>query len=54
MLDITKAKTKLDWHPKYNANEAIEKTVLWYKNFYTEEKNILNFTINQINEYMEK
>ena len=54
MLDITKAKTKLDWHPKYNAYEAIEKTVLWYKNFYTEEKNILNFTINQINEYMEK
>lgn len=54
MLDITKAKTKLDWHPKYNANEAIQKTVIWYKNFYTEEKNILNFTINQINEYMEK
>lgn len=51
MLDITKAKTKLDWHPKYNANEAIEKTVLWYKNFYA-NKNMQKYSIEQIKEYM--
>lgn len=52
MLDITKAKTKLDWHPKYNANEAIEKTVLWYKNFYA-NKNMQEYSIGQIKEYMD-
>lgn len=51
MLDITKAKTKLDWHPKYNANEAIEKTVLWYKNFYA-NKNMQKYSVEQIQEYM--
>lgn len=51
MLDITKAKTKLDWHPKYNANEAIEKTVLWYKNFYA-NKNMQKYSVEQIKEYM--
>ena len=52
MLDITKAKTKLDWHPKYNANEAIEKTVLWYKNFYA-NKNMQEYSTGQIKEYMD-
>lgn len=51
MLDITKAKTKLDWHPKYTAEEAIQKTVIWYKNFYA-NKNMQKYSVEQIQEYM--
>lgn len=53
MLDITKAKTKLNWHPKYNAEDAVKKTVLWYKNFYANE-DMRAFTAKQIKDYMEK
>ncbi len=30
-LNIKKAKTKLRWQPKWNSNNAIEKTMQWYK-----------------------
>ncbi|OQP50811.1 CDP-glucose 4,6-dehydratase [Niastella yeongjuensis] len=32
-LDIDKARQQLNWQPVFNAGEAIEKAVLWYKNF---------------------
>jgi len=32
-LDIQKAGTELQWHPVFSAEEAIQKTVNWYKNF---------------------
>lgn len=51
MLDITKAKTKLNWEPKYNSDEAIKHTVLWYKAFY-DNKNMVEITKKQIDEYI--
>jgi CDP-glucose 4,6-dehydratase len=30
-LDITKAKQELNWHPKWQATEAIKQTMDWYK-----------------------
>ncbi len=51
MLDITKAKTELNWHPKYNAEQAIEKTISWYKNYYS-NTDMKIFTSKQIEEYM--
>ena len=30
-LDISKAINELAWHPKYNAKQAIDKTLSWYK-----------------------
>jgi CDP-glucose 4,6-dehydratase len=32
-LDIDKAQQQLNWRPVFNAAEAIEKAVLWYRNF---------------------
>lgn len=32
-LDVLKAQQELNWKPVFNAGEAIEKTVLWYKQF---------------------
>ncbi len=47
-LDISKAKTKLNWHPKLNAATAIEWTINWY----SQTDKIADFTFRQINDYM--
>ena len=52
MLDITKAKKVLGWEPAYTAEQAIEKTIAWYRRYYQGEK-MVDFTINQIHEYEE-
>jgi CDP-glucose 4,6-dehydratase len=33
-LDISKARTLLNWEPRWNVETAIEKTTTWYKNYY--------------------
>lgn len=48
-LDASKARRKLGWESRWNAENAIKKTVEWYKSFY-ENKNIL--TKQQIGEFM--
>lgn len=53
MLNIKKAKKVLGWIPTYNANQAIEKTVEWYKHFYNKDVNMYELTMNQIIEYEE-
>lgn len=53
MLNIEKAQRELDWSPTYSADEAIEKTVDWYKNFY-DNKQMFEYTIGQIKDYGEK
>lgn len=50
MLNIEKAKDVLGWSPIFNVDESIEKTIKWYKHFYTGE-NMLDFSLSQINEY---
>ncbi len=47
-LDIGKAESMLDWHPKLNATEAIEWTINWYK----KTESVPEFTFKQINDYM--
>ncbi len=51
ILDINKAKNLLNWTPTYSAEQAIEKTVEWYKHFYNNDVNLFDFTINQICEF---
>jgi CDP-glucose 4,6-dehydratase len=51
-LDITKARTELDWKPKMNASQAINRTIEWYKHFSVYPEDIHNFTEDQIKEYM--
>ena len=52
-LDISKAKEKLGWQPVYSTQEAVQKTVDWYRQFY--QGNLMrSFTLKQIQEYMEK
>lgn len=51
MLNIEKAEKVLGWTPTYNADDTIKNTVDWYKKFYSNQENMLNFTIKQIEEY---
>lgn len=52
MLNIEKAEKVLGWKPTYTADEAIEKSVLWYKNFYeNNDMDMFEFTLQQIEEY---
>lgn len=54
-LDISKAKFELKWQPIYNSDEAIIKTIEWYKNYYNQNDiNIKEFTIKQIKEYVDR
>ncbi|MFA7658001.1 MAG: CDP-glucose 4,6-dehydratase [Candidatus Gastranaerophilaceae bacterium] len=53
MLNIEKAKKTLGWTPAYSADEAIKKTVEWYKIFYSGEK-MVEFTLEQIKNYERK
>lgn len=48
-LDITKARFELDWRPKWNIEQTIEKTVEWYVAYRTQD--VYQLCINQIKEY---
>ena len=50
MLDNSKARAQLQWQPVFTADEAVSKTVRWYKHFY-ENHNIFDFTVAQIQDY---
>lgn len=47
-LDNSKAVTMLNWHPLWNTEASIERTITWYKEFY-ENKRVI--TTEQIAEY---
>lgn len=55
-LDISKARMNLKWSPKWSAEKAVEKTALWYKDFYTgilnSPENVYNRCVSDLNEYL--
>jgi CDP-glucose 4,6-dehydratase len=51
-LDIDKAQQHLNWRPVFSAAEAIEKAVLWYKNF--KGSNALDLIQKDIEHYEKK
>ena len=53
MLSIKKAKKILGWQPELNAQDAIKRTVEWYKEFYNGAANMYEFTVEQIKNYEE-
>ena len=50
-LDISKAKTYLNWHPRWTLAQALDATVEWHKAWLNNE-NMREVTIKQINRYM--
>jgi len=51
-LDINKAINNLNWKPKYQATEAIEKTIEWYKYYFSQSNEINAFTEHQIVDFL--
>ncbi|MCL1851255.1 MAG: CDP-glucose 4,6-dehydratase [Bacteroidetes bacterium] len=49
MLDIHKAKSKLNWHPKLNIDKTIEMTIDWYRNY--QSQNVYKLCLQQIQQY---
>ena len=54
MLDSSKAIEKLGWRPVYSIKDAISKTITWYKEYFTNDNHMQEFTQNQILEYAEQ
>lgn len=49
MLDISKAKFRLDWEPRMNIEQCIIMTADWYKRY--QEDNVYNLCVEQIKQY---
>lgn len=49
-LDCSKAKTRLNWFPKWNLEQAIDKVIEWVR-LYKNNKDIAEVCFNQIEEY---
>jgi len=52
LLNSDKAKKHLGWKSRCDLDITLEKTIQWYLNFYSKEKDIFEFTISQINDYV--
>ena len=49
-LDVNKSKNKLNWQSIWNTEQAIDKTLIWYSDYFA-SKNLKTTTLNQITEY---
>lgn len=50
-LDISLAKEVLKWQPHFNAKKAIEETLNWYKIYFEQPDQILQYTFMQITNF---
>jgi CDP-glucose 4,6-dehydratase len=55
-LDSSKARTALHWAPRWTLDQALEKTVEWYREFYQDPRpnaaSMRKFTLRQIESYI--
>jgi CDP-glucose 4,6-dehydratase len=51
-LDSTKSMVRLGWKPAYSIDEAVQKTVKWYREFYKGNNDMLKFSLRQVSTYM--
>ena len=51
MLDSSKSMKKIRWSSKFDTNDAIQRTINWYKRYYS-GSDMLDFTKHEIYNYM--
>ena len=52
-LDSSKAKNKLGWQSVLNLDQTLSFTIDWYKNYFENPNSIYEFSLDQINKYLE-
>jgi CDP-glucose 4,6-dehydratase len=53
-LDISKTISQLGWSPKYRIDTAVQNTVDWYRKCYSSKTKMDQFSLHQIDQYMEQ
>lgn len=53
-LDISKARTRLDWQPVLTLQDAVQLTVEWYRSYHRARKSMREVMERQITDYMER
>jgi len=51
-LDSTKSMVRLGWKPAYGIDEAVRKTIKWYREFYQGNNDMYKFSLRQVRTYM--
>jgi len=51
-LDIAKSMTRLGWKPVYGIDQAIRKTIEWYKTDYARTEEMYRFSLGQIDTFL--
>lgn len=54
MLDNSKAKKELNWHPKYNSIESVKRTIEWYKKSFKKNSDIKELCVGEIKNYQSR
>ena len=49
--DNKKILSNTSWKPNYNLDKGLEETIEWYKKFYTNKKNIIDFSYNHLKNF---
>jgi len=50
-LNSEKSNSRLGWKPRLDFDEAVNKTINWYKTYYSNNQEMMEYTLNQIAEY---
>lgn len=53
-LDISKARTHLHWKPVFKILQALEQTTSWYREYYSNNKNMFQYSLDQIENYIQQ
>ena len=51
-LDSAKSLTRLSWKPVYAIDEAVQKTIGWYREYYRGNGDMHEFSLRQVEKYM--
>ena len=52
-LNSSKARNKLGWQSVLNLDQTLSFTIDWYKYYFENPNSIYEFSLNQINKYLE-
>jgi CDP-glucose 4,6-dehydratase len=50
-LDCSKAKMRMEWHPRWDLNTTLSRIVSWHKAWLSGD-DMRTYTLNEINDYM--